>query len=87
MPLGTRWAWRPVGHAPGRKHKRKKPRSGRGFYLARQVGVEPTTVRLTVGCSATELLPTTVVAGRFRRERDSSTAFLILQASVESPYA
>lgn len=43
--------------------KNEKTPSLTGFpLLARQVGVEPTTVRLTVGCSATELLPNTVAA-------------------------
>ena len=40
--------------------QKQKPRPGRGLYhLAREVGVEPTTIRLTVERSATELLPTT----------------------------
>jgi hypothetical protein len=37
----------------------KKPRQRRGFLLARQVGIEPTTIRLTVERSTAELLPTT----------------------------
>ena len=38
----------------------KKPRSERGFCLARKVGIEPTTIRLTVERSTAELLPNTV---------------------------
>jgi hypothetical protein len=32
-----------------------------GFFLARQVGIEPTTIRLTVGRSTAELLPNTAL--------------------------
>jgi hypothetical protein len=41
----------------------KNPVPGQGFLLARQVGIEPTTIRLTVGRSTAELLPTTALEG------------------------
>ena len=54
----------------------EKPRTGRGFLLARQVGVEPTTIRLTVERSATELLPNTLrskaALANFSERKDSS---------------
>ena len=58
MPLGTGWARQRGRGMLGTRAKRKNP-LWEGVCMARQVGVEPTTVRLTVGCSATELLPNT----------------------------
>jgi hypothetical protein len=39
--------------------KMEDPVLGQGLLLARQVGIEPTTIRLTVERSTAELLPTT----------------------------
>jgi hypothetical protein len=43
---------------------KKKPRYRRGFLLARKVGIEPTTNRLTADRSTAELLPNTAVRAR-----------------------
>ena len=42
------------------RYEKTKPRTKRGFCLARKVGIEPTTIRLTVERSTAELLPNTV---------------------------
>ena len=46
----------PVGKRKNRaKYTKKEPTLG-GFFIAPQVGLEPTTLRLTAECSAIELL-------------------------------
>src|SRR5215475_9956120 len=51
---------------PGR---RRKPMKGRDKRMAPQVGLEPTTLRLTAGCSAIELLRS---VGREKARFDSN---------------